>query len=64
MDEITIISMVATAGFGVLSLHLNGKYQKFKKVLNNLVDMIEDDKITQEELITFVKSVKELIHYV
>ena len=64
MDKITIISMVATAGFGVLSLHLGGKYKQIKKVLNNLVDMIEDDKITQEELLKFVKSVKELIHYV
>jgi len=64
MDEITIISMIVTAGFGILSLYFGGKYKQAKKVLNNLVDMIEDDKITEEELITFVKSVKELIHYV
>ena len=56
--------MIVTAGLGAVSLYYSGKYQQAKKVLNNLVDMIEDDKITEEELLTFVKSIKELISYV
>jgi len=64
MEPLTIIAMIVTAGLGAVSLYYSGKYQQAKKVLNNLVDMIEDDKITEEELLTFVKSIKELISYV
>lgn len=63
-----IIALVLTVLFGVVSLFFKYKYNLFKQlakdfvdVVSKLVDMIEDDTITDDEIKLFIPHVKKLI---
>lgn len=60
MDEFEIITSILTIVFGATTLYFGGKYKRFKSVLRLFIDMIEDDKITEEELKKFVNELKKL----
>ena len=60
MDEYEIITGLLSVFFGATTLYFGGKYQRFKKVMRLFVDMIEDDKITEDELKKFVNELKKL----
>lgn len=69
--EIQLLSIIAlglTALFGMISLYFRSKYNTFKQlardfvdVISKLVDMIEDDEITEDEIKEFITKVKYLI---
>lgn len=59
---------MATAVLGIISLYFRSKYKLFKdtaqefiNIVNTLLDMIEDDKVTEDELKQFSEQVKRFI---
>lgn len=65
---ISILALILTAILSIISLYFRSKYKLFKElvqefvnVVSSLLDMIEDDKITDDEIKEFMISVKYLI---
>ena len=54
------IAALLTVLLGIATSVLGGKLGKVYKILKQLVNMVEDDTITKEELKKFVKAVKNL----
>lgn len=68
MELLNIIALMATAVLGIISLYFRSKYKLFKEtareftdIVNTLLDMIEDDQVTEDEIKEFSKQVKKFI---
>lgn len=68
IELFNIIALMATAVLGIISLYFRSKYKLFKdtaqefiNIVNTLLDMIEDDKVTEDELKQFSEQVKRFI---
>lgn len=65
---ISILALILTAILSIISLYFRSKYkffkditQEFVNVVSSLLEMIEDDKITEDEIKEFMTSIKYLI---
>lgn len=65
---ISIAAFILTAILSIISLYFRSKYnavkiitQEFIDVVQILLDMIEDDKITEDEIKEFMTSINDLI---
>lgn len=58
--DLASLAVLLSAGLTVLSSVLGIKYNKYSKILKELINMAEDGEITKEELRKFVKSLKNL----
>ena len=68
IELFNIIALMATVVLGIISLYFRSKYKLFKEtarefidIVNTLLDMIEDDKVTEDELKQFTEQVKKFI---
>lgn len=61
MDIMSYVPWVLTGAMSIAGYLFKGKYGQLKVIIETFVDMIEDDKVTPEELDTFMKEVKKLI---
>lgn len=68
IDLLNIIALMATVVLSIISLYFRSKYKLFKEtarefidIVNTLLDMIEDDKVTEAELKQFSEQVKKFI---
>lgn len=68
IELFNIIALMATVVLGIISLYFRSKYKLFKEtarefidIVNTLLDMIEDDKVTEDELKQFSEQVKKFI---
>tara|TARA_Y100000994_G_C15407414_1_gene324333 strand:- start:118 stop:309 length:192 start_codon:yes stop_codon:yes gene_type:complete len=61
MDIMSYVPWVLTGAMSIGGYLFKNKYGQFKVIIETFVDMIEDDKVTPEELNTFMNEVKKLI---
>ncbi|MCK5012879.1 MAG: hypothetical protein KAS66_03585 [Candidatus Omnitrophica bacterium] len=68
IELLNIIALMATVVLSIISLYFRSKYKLFKEtarefinIVNTLLDMIEDDKVTEDELKEFSEQVKKFI---
>lgn len=68
IDILNIIALMATVVLGIISLYFRSKYKLFKEtarefidIVNTLLDMIEDDKVTEDEIKQFSEQVKKFM---
>ncbi|MCK5385973.1 MAG: hypothetical protein KAJ39_02230 [Gammaproteobacteria bacterium] len=64
IDLLNIIALMVTAVIGIISLYFRSKYKLFKEtarefidIVDTLLDMIEDDQVTKNELKEFSEQV-------
>ena len=64
IDLLSIIALMVTAVIGIISLYFRSKYKLFKEtarefidIVDTLLDMIEDDQVTKNELKEFSEQV-------
>ena len=60
MDGTTIAALVS-AGLSVASVVLGAKYLKVKALVGKIVDALEDDEISDEELNAIITEAKALV---
>lgn len=58
--DLGTIATLTTAGLTVAASVFGAKYKKYVNVVRQLLNMVEDDQITKEELKKFVKTIKNL----
>ena len=68
IELLNIIALMVTAALGIISLYFRSKYKLFKEtaqefinIVNTLLEMIEDDKVTEDEIKQFSEQVKRFI---
>ena len=68
IDLLNIIALMATVVLSIISIYFRSKYKLFKEtarefidIVNTLLDMIEDDQVTEDELKQFSEQVKKFI---
>ena len=62
MDEITILAMLITTILGILSISFGIKYRQAKTAIREIVDALEDDKVTKKEFVNIVQTIKKLLY--
>ena len=60
MDVVTLAALFS-AGLSVASVVLGAKYLKVKGLVGKIVDALEDDEISDEELNTIIAEAKALV---
>ena len=60
MLDMGTIATLVTAGLTVATSVFGVKYKKYVNVVRELLNMVEDDQITKDELKKFVKTIKNL----
>ena len=70
-ETISVVAVILTAFISIISLYFRSKYNLFKEAAKEfvdtviiLVDMIEDDKITEDEIKDVIIHVKHLVNKV
>ena len=68
IELLNIVALMVTAALGIISLYFRSKYKLFKEtaqefinIVNTLLEMIEDDKVTEDEIKQFSEQVKRFI---
>lgn len=68
IELLNIVALMVTAALGIISLYFRSKYKLFKEtaqefinIVNTLLEMIEDDKVTEDEIKQFSEQVKKFI---
>ena len=68
IELLNIIALMATVVLSIISIYFRSKYKLFKEtarefidIVNTLLDMIEDDQVTEDELKQFSEQVKKFI---
>lgn len=61
MEEITVLSLIVSAILSILTIFTRFKYKQVKVALNEIVDAIEDDKVTPDEMVKIVKAIRAIL---
>lgn len=68
MELVSILALVATAILSIISLYFRSKYRIIKEfarifvdVVSRLLEIIEDDKITEDEAIELIEKINLII---
>mgnify|MGYP000137834572 CR=1 FL=1 len=59
LDAGTIATFI-TAGLTIATSVFGVKYQKYAKLVKQIMDAIDDDQVTKEELKKIIKTIKNL----
>lgn len=61
MEEITVLSLIVSAILSILTIFTRFKYKQVKVALNEIVDAIEDDKVTPDEMVKIIKAIRAIL---